>query len=426
MKIFAIISNFKKSLQSLLVRPSNNYAVLDGLRAISIIWVICRHTIFFGPAGYIEGVNATTIYEDVGIFYSFWLNGFYGVDCFFVLSGLLISNIIFREIDSTGNLDLKSFYVRRFLRLSPALIAVSLFVYISKVHNYEYIWYNIFYINNFLGLEYSVIPHTWSLSVEEQFYIAFSILMLLIMKSRNILYWILCLAVMAIVIRFFVILYLWEAVGMQLYELDDINSDVTLGYIELIYFRPYTRFGAFLFGVLAMYLYRYKKEYIIRILESDFGTPIVYLSLAIVVYVAFSNFYVPSERPSGIVLFIYHCFVGYFFSGALAIFMLALLMRGHCISVVQSVLSHKSLYPIGQLAYALYLTHPLVIDMVTTPLMKKISEQIWLDRPETFVGWPIISFLVTLLIGLVVSAFVYIVIEKPFMDLRNIILTKSK
>ena len=54
---------FQKSFHSLLVRPSNNFAVLDGLRAMSILWVICSHIIFLGPSGYLEddGLEFTRI-----------------------------------------------------------------------------------------------------------------------------------------------------------------------------------------------------------------------------------------------------------------------------------------------------------------------------------------------------------------------------
>ena len=417
-----IRSTLHKSLHSLCVRPSNNYAVLDGLRAISILWVVCSHVIFLGPSGHLEGDSLDSMYENTGLFYSLWLNGFYGVDCFFVLSGLLISNIIFKEIDDTGSLDLKLFYIRRFLRLSPALLFVSIFVYLSKMPNYEYIWYNIFYINNFLPLQNNVMTHTWSLSIEEQFYIAFSIFMVLCRNSRSILNSIIVLIASAIVIRFIVVLYFWESIDVPLHQFGDIRSDTSSNYIEIVYFKPYTRYGAFLFGVCAMYLYRYYYNQVRRIVNLWLGKVIVFSSLMILILVAFSNLYVPSQQPSDSILFIYHCFVGYLFSAALSILMLFLLMRSHYLSMLSWVLSHRVFYPIAQLAYSLYLIHPIVIDMIIVPLINKVSLYIGDNSYINYVIWPLATFSLTLSVGIVFALLIYILIEKPFMDLRGRIL----
>lgn len=412
-------------MYGLFVRPSNNYAVLDGLRAVSILWVVLSHVIFLGPSGHLEGSELASMYENVGLFYSFWLNGFYGVDCFFVLSGLLISNIIFREIDETGTLNLKVFYIRRILRLSPALIVVVLFVYLKKLPNFEFLWYNVFYINNFLALSDNVMTHTWSLSVEEQFYIAFSAFMFFFRKSRYILMSVMTLIVASFIIRFFIILYLWESIDVQIYEIGDINSDDSTNYIELIYFKPYTRYGAFLFGVLAMYLYRYRYDWLRQNIATWVGKSVVYLALVVIVGVAFSNLYRPQEQPSDLLLFVYHCFIGYLFSAALATLMIALLMRSDDLSIIHRGLSHRTLYPIAQLAYSLYLTHPLVIGMATVPLVSLMSSSIWPGSPDSHVIWPLINLFVTLLIGILVSACIYIFVEKPFMDLRKVILRDS-
>jgi len=417
---------FQKSFYSLLVRPSNNFAVLDGLRAMSILWVICSHIIFLGPSGYLEDDGLEFMYENTGLFYAFWLNGFYGVDCFFVLSGLLISNIIFREIDKTGTLNLESFYIRRILRLSPALIVVALFSYFSRLPNYENILYNIFYLNNFLPLSENVIGHTWSLSVEEQFYIAFAIFMFFSRNSKHILLSIIALLVIAVLVRFGIVLYFWKSIAVQLYDLGNAYSDSSENYIELVYFKPYTRYGGFLFGVLAMYLYRYHHDLLGRVVDSWAGKAAVYISIMIILSVAFSNLYVPSERPSDLVLFVYHCFIGYLFSAALSIVMLVLLMRSDTLRTIHWGLSHRVLYPIAQLAYSLYLTHPLIIDMVTIPVVTKMSGIIWPDSSEDHVVWPLVNLSVTLFIGTFVATLMYVVVEKPFMDLRNIFLKNDK
>src|SRR5262245_20756418 len=72
---------------------------LDGLRGVAILWVLSYH------------------------FRLLW-GGFLGVDVFFVLSGFLISTLLTSEYQRNGSISLKNFYLRRVLRLWPALFAL--------------------------------------------------------------------------------------------------------------------------------------------------------------------------------------------------------------------------------------------------------------------------------------------------------------
>ena len=73
---------------------------LDGIRAVAIIAVFASHTIWFVPGGFL------------------------GVDLFFVLSGFLITFLLMNEADLYGGINFRLFYIRRFLRLYPALVAM--------------------------------------------------------------------------------------------------------------------------------------------------------------------------------------------------------------------------------------------------------------------------------------------------------------
>jgi len=81
-----------------------HFPVLDGLRGIAILTVMCYHLEYLVP-----GIHM------------FSKGGFLGVDLFFVLSGFLITSILIREHDLTGKISLPAFYIRRTLRLVPAL-----------------------------------------------------------------------------------------------------------------------------------------------------------------------------------------------------------------------------------------------------------------------------------------------------------------
>lgn len=148
---------------------------IEGLRGIAILVVVLFHLGVPGFSG-----------------------GFIGVDVFFVLSGYLISGILAAEIEATGRLDLVRFYARRARRLLPAALLVIVvtiigawFVYAPSEQRYlaASAFFAATYVSNlwfghetldYFGANPETNPflHTWSLSVEEQFYLVWPLLML--------------------------------------------------------------------------------------------------------------------------------------------------------------------------------------------------------------------------------------------------------
>jgi peptidoglycan/LPS O-acetylase OafA/YrhL len=139
---------------------------LDGLRAVAVSAVVLYHV-------------------DSSILPGGWA----GVDIFFVLSGFLITAILSREIDRTGTIDLKRFYLRRTLRLMPALWVFLLFCLILIAARPEWrhdgiraVFFAATYTMNwnraFQWCSMWKLGHTWSLSMEEQFYLVWPAIML--------------------------------------------------------------------------------------------------------------------------------------------------------------------------------------------------------------------------------------------------------
>jgi peptidoglycan/LPS O-acetylase OafA/YrhL len=156
---------------------------IDGLRAIAVGAVILYHA------------QITILGHQP------FSGGFIGVDIFFVISGYLITSIILKELVTTGSFSFKHFYERRIRRILPALLFVMLaslpfaWMYLLPNNLLEFsksILYSLGFSSNFYfhysGLEYSVeglqhpFLHTWSLSVEEQYYILFPIVLLITFK----------------------------------------------------------------------------------------------------------------------------------------------------------------------------------------------------------------------------------------------------
>ena len=165
----------------------NRVEVWDGWRGMAIILLLCGHF-----------VDIPWIWEDR-----------LGVDAFFVLSGMLMSTILFEK-----RMNLKDFYIRRFSRIVPAF---SLFVLASfsfaKLANLEFetieILSNLTFLRTYIPLDPHIwatnvpVHHLWSLNVEEHAYVIMSILTLFIFRNTNAAYTLIILGLVSIGICFF-------------------------------------------------------------------------------------------------------------------------------------------------------------------------------------------------------------------------------
>ena len=158
---------------------------IDGLRAVAVLSVVLYHAQFL--------VNGNNLIP----------GGFIGVDVFFVLSGYLISLIILRELDN-GEFSSLNFYGRRVRRILPILLCAILaslpfawnYLLPSDFIDFSYqIISSIFFSSNFYfafedsywAADSSLKPllHTWSLGVEEQFYLLMPFLLVLLYKYQK-------------------------------------------------------------------------------------------------------------------------------------------------------------------------------------------------------------------------------------------------
>ena len=154
---------------------------IDGLRALAVIMVLAYH-----------------------LKMPFAKSGLLGVTVFFVISGYLITGILINEIEESGGVDLKNFWLRRIRRLLPAVLSMAVvMIFVSAVVNRVVFtkgcndllsavfgynnWWQIFrkvsYFEN-AGAP-SPFTHCWSLAIETQFYLIYPILLILLSKARD-------------------------------------------------------------------------------------------------------------------------------------------------------------------------------------------------------------------------------------------------
>lgn len=304
-------------------------ADIDGLRAVAVVFVLIAH--YFPavlPGGYI------------------------GVDIFFVISGFLISSILFRELNKSGKIDFMLFYAKRARRIFPpltfllvgAFVCGALFLTPTEFDELSRGGYSgaVFIENlrmargvDYFDLEIARKPlmHLWSLGVEEQFYLVFPLLALMAYKMlrRKAIY-----AIAALVLLSFCV---------SLYYIGVDSSKA--------YFYPHSRFWQLGVGVLFAWFYTNRSEYknfdsCLSIVETNASN----VSLIAVVALAASGFYfggVSTEYPG--------------FWGLIPTVAALLLIAAGRDGVVNKALSLKPVVYIGWISYPLYLWHWLFLSV---------------------------------------------------------------
>ena len=236
--------------------PSTYRPDIDGLRAIAVLSVLLFHL-------------------DVSVF----SGGFIGVDVFFVISGFLITRLIVDEVKNTGGFSFSRFYVRRLRRLFPAFLTVLVLTLVAAVITFSpsdlsnlggsalhavfsvsniYFWQEAGYFDDAIKL--NPLLHTWSLSVEEQFYLVWPAMVLFVASRWGmgaVIKALLIVIVSSLLLNFAfdqsVILYFWPNTASQ--NLEDVRA-------AMFYLGPFRNFELGLGALLVFFMHkRFKNEF---------------------------------------------------------------------------------------------------------------------------------------------------------------------
>jgi peptidoglycan/LPS O-acetylase OafA/YrhL len=390
MSAFALEDN----LRSLWRRRADAKKPVDGLRALSILWVIAYHTFAF--------IGRPLRHSEHEPLFRLFNRGFLGVDVFFVLSGFLIGGILLREHEATGTIALRRFYARRALRILPAYY-VSLAVYCVLIErNARSVWANLLFVNNFLPPERQCMDWAWSLAVEEQFYLVFPLTLLValpVLRNRLALFGVLMLVGVAI-----------RAWVVHAYAIHIPSPEHSHVFFDTLYDKPYARFPELLSGVIVAYVVGFT-----RAVEVLRGSPRA-TALGTVAALALVALVSSAEQPIfryGWPLslnFLYYTLSPVLFSlgvGWVLFVCVAELSGG---GLLGRVLSWRGFYPVSQLSYTAYLIHMMVIA---------IGLEIGAFDAARTVGAMCMYIVIIPPIALVASVPLYMLVEKPMMNLRD-------
>jgi peptidoglycan/LPS O-acetylase OafA/YrhL len=319
-----------------LVKRLGYVPALNGLRGLAVAAVVAHH-FFVWPAG-----------------------GSLGVDLFFVLSGFLITTLLLEERADLGTIRLAAFYMRRARRLLPALVvllAAYLVIDAAKGHDgFRMVATAGLYAGNLVQaftvpnpLDGHGLDHLWSLAEEEQFYLVWPILLLLLSRSRRLVAWLALLWLSAVV-----------------YRLGFVVSGVR---IERIYMGPDTHAAGLLAGALLA---------CVRVRWASFTVPesVAQASLFVALFaVVFFG--------GGSLLWLY----------GLPVFEVAavgLVAAAVSPTALRTGLSWGPLVWLGSISYSLYLWHKVIIwafdrrlPLLTLPLSLAIAwaSTRWVEQP---------------------------------------------
>ena len=280
LKDFVLSFSLYKNIPVILAthQPANAITSINGIRVISMCWVILLHTLRWILSDDFNVITNTKEVIDTlpkGFHHQPLISGAYCVDSFFILSGLLMCYLTIKQMDRrNGKFPFVLFYVHRLLRLSPAYYLIMLFSFkvlpyigsgplwnlpdVNRCENYW--WTNVLYINNFYPVVYSDQCYygvTWYLANDMQFFIISPIFMLLLYY-----FWKIGFAIIAVIM-----LSSTAFIGIMAGSKDldanyamtalSSNDEIAFAYYN-IYAKPYCRINPFLVGILLGFVL-YKK-----------------------------------------------------------------------------------------------------------------------------------------------------------------------
>lgn len=341
---------------------------LDALRAIAVIFVIIKHYV---PAHYI--INATP-------------NGIIGVGTFFVLSGYLITSILFHQ---RGQAEvprmtlIKNFYGRRTLRIFPIyyLTVLLLLLFQNRTDTSigtTYPYYLTYTANIYFFLSNKwdgMLSHLWSLSVEEQFYLLWPWAILFLPRKY---------------LPHLLFGFIAVGIGTQSLLRGHRMGDVL----------PFTAFDSFGLGALLAWVQLYRSRY----LPLFYRTASVAAALAAVLMALYVGWGVQLLPVRTIVSF-------------MAVWLIAHLLLHEKDSPLRFVFNNRLLIFLGKISYGLYLYQNLIPKLITSDIVDKYINPL---LPKAITNqWGLLFLFESLFLLVLVSWLSYEVIEKRFLKLKR-------
>lgn len=353
-------------------RRTRYFGSLDGLRFLCIFMVLWHHS----------PVHA--LMEEPA---RLWTRGFTGVNFFFVLSGFLITTLLLREEEATGRISLAQFYRRRILRIVPVYFFV-----VTAVAAYYVLWkgrddllplvpFYYLFLSNFLLEDIPLLTITWSLAAEEQYYLIWPLILILVpalMKVRT-----------GILVGLIGLCVASTTGSLQWLGLRPVQTEYAIWQL------PGTSYSAILVGSLLGVLLHWRRgfEAGLAFLGSRWSPAVAFAALILVLSM------LPIDL-NGLPFLLVHL--------TMAICIAALVIRED--HVLRPVLAWKPVARIGEISYGIYLYHLIGLHLATV-LMDRLPIETAPVAWAVTLTYPIISILI--------AEISYRTLERYFLSLKK-------
>lgn len=337
---------------------SRRVAELDGIRAVALIIVVMFHAWFFTQFAMPSKEVFLEFTESQWWIPEFMMRADISVDVFFVLSGFLLSWQLFREGRSKGRMNFRNYYIHRFFRIYPLYMFVLGLVMIAQGPTWKVLG-NLLGYNIWFSPFDLLIPWTWSLSVEIQFYAVVPILVLALRDGRRV-------AALTAVLCIGAALWAWNVVSSNpvllertLFELEiDANREALIVYYRDLYAAMPIRISQFALGLAAAWVVIHRGEEALALAQRYYPLLIVAMVAGFVFPLLNNTFGRFEEGERGLMLadMLFGRQV-FSLSVATAIAMMQLGM----LPTLRRALSFRLLEPVARFSFAIYLFHPLFV-----------------------------------------------------------------
>jgi peptidoglycan/LPS O-acetylase OafA/YrhL len=352
---------------------------LDVMRGLAICLVVFSHTRLMDKP---TVTGKVSIYLH-NLFSKIQLGGWVGVDLFFVLSGFLVSGLLFKELKNTGKVDVGTFLIRRGFKIYPGFIFfISSSYLIDRIFTHPTLFpltdylKDLFFLHNYWGGRWGI---TWSLDVEEAFYFLLAGFFFTVVKYDR------------IKLKLLLITYLL-LVGIGVWGRIMANAHDAPFNFAAQYSLTHFRLDALFAGVMLSYGYHYQKSRFLK-----FFTRYQYVIIALSLLSILPNFIFKRESNRWISIFF------------LSINPVAFgLLMSCALTIKARFIGNHILAFIGRYSYAIYLWHGLINEYVRDFFQPQNSG-------IGFVLYIFVFYGVTIIVSIGVTE----LIEKTFLRFRD-------
>lgn len=436
LKTFSFFSNTTRLMST--KTAQGPLACLNGLRVISMFWVIQGHTYGFAIMALKDIMYAETLLPSRFSFQAI-LNGTYSVDSFFFLSGLLVAYLALRELSEKRRINWIYYFAHRYWRLTPIYAICLMFfttVYTLLITGpFQWIgldpsgplynstedcrihwWSNLLYINNLYphyGGEDNCFGWAWYLANDMQFYVFLSPIVIILLHKFKLI---------GIITSLFLIIggIISRLVTAEYYGMNE-NGDITKHQNEPwakggpLYTKPYARWSVYIVGMLTGYIL-HKTRCTMRmnkiVVILGWCTSIA-MGMSVVYGLYYYNHNPGTVMPkAGAIMYISCARTAW----GLALAWLTIACATGYGGWVNTFLAWKVWAPLGRLTYAAYLVHPMVLFGYYLNAVAPIQ---FTDLEFIYI------FVANLVFSYGIAYVVSMAIEAPMMQLEKLLLNRK-